>query len=121
MLLDCDKVISITDKGDQVGVYELGTDGSEVLFECEPEIARKIVKLWNDHHEEADDDNDLNRPFSITSVCRADLEDKGYNISKVDNDTMKRLAEKMADAYTGNDTFWIDLEIIANDLEIPKK
>ena len=40
MLLDCDKVISITDKGDQVGVYELGTDGSEVLFECEPEIAR---------------------------------------------------------------------------------
>ena len=42
-----DKVISITDKGDLVGVYWKGTDGIEILFECSPEKADKIIEIFN--------------------------------------------------------------------------
>ena len=42
-----DKVISMTNKGDLVGVYFADTDGSEVLLECSPEKADKIIKIWN--------------------------------------------------------------------------
>lgn len=31
-----------------VGVYYADTDGSEVLFECSPIIADKIIGLWNE-------------------------------------------------------------------------
>lgn len=50
-------------------------------------------------------------PFSITSVCRADLAKflSPAAIAKVD---MAWLARKMADAYCEN-SFWIDLEAIA--------
>lgn len=59
--------------------------------------------------------------FQITSVHRDDLEGRGYDTSKVDDATMEQLASKMSDAYTGNDVFWIDLDIIADHLEIPKQ
>lgn len=62
----------------------------------------------------------LNKAFTITSVCRADLEGEGYDTSNIDDATMERLASKMADAYCDNG-FWIDLPIIAEHLEIPKK
>jgi len=62
---------------------------------------------------------DKNKPFSITSVCRADLDGQGFDTSKVDDGTMEHLASKMADAYTEN-VFWIDLEILAENLNIPK-
>jgi hypothetical protein len=58
--------------------------------------------------------------FPITSVHRTDLEGLGYDTSKVDDATMKELADKMADAYLDS-AFWIDLPIIADRLEIPKK
>lgn len=58
--------------------------------------------------------------FKITSVCREDLEGLGYDTSKVDDGDMERLAGKMADAYLDNG-FWIDLPIIADYMEIPKK
>lgn len=58
--------------------------------------------------------------FTVTSVAREDLEDIGYDTSKIDNVTMEHLASKMADAYVGNG-FWVDLPIIADYLEIPKK
>lgn len=58
--------------------------------------------------------------FPITSVSREDLEGIGYDTSKVDAETMERLASKMADAYCDNG-FWIDLPILADYLEIPKK
>ncbi len=64
-----------------------------------------------------DDDKDS---FPIASVSRADLEDKGYDTSEVDDATMERLASKMGDAYVENG-FWIDLPITADYLEIPKK
>lgn len=58
--------------------------------------------------------------FEITSVSREDLEGLGYDTSNVEDMTMRRLASKMADAYVEN-VFWIDLPIIADYLEIPKK
>lgn len=58
--------------------------------------------------------------FSITRVGRADLEGIGYDTSHVDDLTMEDLARKMANAYVEN-VFWIDLEILADYLEIPKK
>ncbi len=58
--------------------------------------------------------------FEITSVARQDLEEAGFDTSKVDDDTMKHLASKMADSYCDNG-FWIALEIIAEALEIPAK
>jgi hypothetical protein len=58
--------------------------------------------------------------FPITSVHRADLEGLGYDASGVDDATMSELADKMADAYCEN-VFWIDLPIIADALEIPRK
>ena len=64
-----------------------------------------------------DDDKDS---FPIVSVSRADLEDKGYDTSNVDDATMERLASKLSDAYVENG-FWIDLPIMADYLEIPKK
>ncbi len=41
-----DKVVSITDR-ELVGVYFSDTDGSEVLIECMPGNADKIIKVWN--------------------------------------------------------------------------
>lgn len=63
---------------------------------------------------------DQNKAFEITSVARADLEGVGYDTSKVEDGTMEELASKMAEAYT-NEVFWIDLEIIADYLKIPKQ
>ena len=58
--------------------------------------------------------------FPITSVHRDDLEGLGYDTSNVDDGTMQELASKMADAYL-DQVFWIDLPIIADELELPKK
>jgi len=56
--------------------------------------------------------------FPITSVHRTDLEQAGFDASAVDDKTMRRLAEKMADAYCES-VFWIDLDVIADALGIP--
>ncbi len=58
--------------------------------------------------------------FSITSVCRTDLEEIGFNTTDVDDGTMSKLASKMADAYC-EFAFWEDLEIIAEYLKIKKR
>jgi hypothetical protein len=58
--------------------------------------------------------------FCITSVARADLEGLGYDTSAVDDGTMEELAGKMANAYTYS-AFWIDLGVLADDLEIPRQ
>jgi len=59
------------------------------------------------------------KDFTITSVCRADLESAGFDTKNVDDGTMSELASKMANAYCEQD-FWIDLEILADSLEIKK-
>lgn len=57
--------------------------------------------------------------FQITSVCRDDLEEIGFDTKNVDDATMSKLASKMADAYC-EFAFWEDLEIIAGYLKIKK-
>ena len=42
-----DKVISIVKGKDLVGVYWKETDGREILFECSPQKADKIIKIFN--------------------------------------------------------------------------
>ena len=42
-----DKVISIVRGRDLVGVYFADTNGSEVLIECSPEKADRIIEVWN--------------------------------------------------------------------------
>jgi len=58
--------------------------------------------------------------FKIVSVHRNDLERIGYDTTNVDDTTMGQLASKMADAYCEM-CFWIDLEITAEAVGIPKK
>ena len=59
------------------------------------------------------------KAFSIITVCRADLEQAGFDTKDVDDDTISDLASKMADAYCDMG-FWEDLKIIAEDLKIKK-
>ena len=59
--------------------------------------------------------------FKVTYVHRDDLATKSFNPAKVTDEQMEELAEKMGEAYTGGDGFWIDLDIIADDLSIPRK
>ena len=58
----------------------------------------------------------LDKPFKITSVCRADLMEDGAGLSRtaalrVTDAQMERIASKMADDYC-NQLFWSSLPII---------
>lgn len=57
----------------------------------------------------------LNKSFEITSVCRKDLSDVigAKKALQFTDEEMKRLVDKMANAYCEN-SFWQDLEIIAD-------
>ena len=57
--------------------------------------------------------------FSITNVCRDDLESIGFDTKNIDDSTMTELASKMANAYCDMG-FWEDLDIIAEHLKIKK-
>ncbi len=63
--------------------------------------------------------NKLYQKFPITSVCRADLKNAGFNIKGVDGGTMLEISSKMADAYCESG-FWESLEIIGENLGIKK-
>ena len=59
--------------------------------------------------------------FEIASVCRADLEDLGYDTSKITDETMERLASKLGDDYC-DQLFWTSLRVLAdNYFNFPKK
>jgi hypothetical protein len=58
--------------------------------------------------------------FPITSVAREDLESQGFDASNVTDDQMAEIADKMQDAYC-DDAFWVELEVIADDMDIPRK
>ena len=58
--------------------------------------------------------------FEITSVSRDDLLEAGFDVSKVDDATMRNLASKMADDYC-EQLFWSSMSIIAGGLGIPKR
>ena len=65
---------------------------------------------------------DKDKMFCITSVCRADLEEHfaQKQIESLTDEDMERIASKMGDAYVEN-SFWIDLDIITNDVLDNKK
>ena len=58
--------------------------------------------------------------FPITSVHRDDLASQGFDASKVTDDQMADIADKMQDAYC-DDAFWVELDTIADDMDIPRK
>jgi hypothetical protein len=60
------------------------------------------------------------KDFPITSVCRADLQEAGFDTTDVDDETMSELASKMANAYCDMG-FWEELEILAKYLKIKKQ
>lgn len=57
--------------------------------------------------------------FDITSLSREDVCSRGYDASKMSDAQMERLAGKMADCYCDN-SFWIDLDILLDEMSIPK-
>lgn len=57
-------------------------------------------------------ENRLDKPFPITSVCRDDLECRGFNTDNITDDQMERLAGKMCDDYL-EQMFWTSLDILA--------
>lgn len=62
----------------------------------------------------------FHKAFPITSVCRGDLEQAGFDTKNVGDYTMTELASKMADAYCDMG-FWIELDVIAEDLGIKRR
>ena len=61
----------------------------------------------------------MKEEFNITSVTREDLADVGFDTTNVSDETMERLAQKMADDYC-EQMFWESMEIIAEYLGIPR-
>lgn len=64
--------------------------------------------------------NQTLKQFPITSICREDLDDAGFDVSRIDDATMTEIVSKMANAYL-EDGFWIDLPIVAEYCEVPRK
>jgi len=60
------------------------------------------------------------KDFPITSVCRADLENAGFDATNIDDGDMLYIASKMANAYCDMG-FWEDLKILAEHLKIKKR
>jgi len=59
--------------------------------------------------------------FAITHLTRADLIDRGFDVSNVDDQTMQYLANKMGDAYVEYGDYWDTLEYFAeNRFNIPR-
>lgn len=62
----------------------------------------------------------LTESFCISRLSRKDLEEKGFDTTNVDDDTMEALADKLGEDYC-EQLFWIHLEIIAEGFNIPRK
>jgi hypothetical protein len=58
--------------------------------------------------------------FQVSCVHRDDLESIGYNTSKVDDSTMKKVASKLSDDIC-EQVYWESLSIIAYHLGIPER
>ena len=76
------------------------------------------------HKKTMQNNEKLVKPFTITSVCRADIEQMRregrlkltqQKILSISDYEMNRIANKMANAYTG-DGFWLHLEIITDEI-----
>lgn len=58
--------------------------------------------------------------FPISFVSRDDLASMGYDILKVTDLDMYKIADAMGDAFSETGAFWDNLESIAEHREIPK-
>ena len=107
---DVEKEIEAIDEDEAMQLFyeELGNDN---------EALNNYVTVEEIKEKQKDEPQEF---FPITTVAREDLEQEGFDASKVDDATMQRLADKMGDAYC-DDGFWVDLRILAEYLEIPKK
>ena len=66
--------------------YQIDNHNAEECQNCPLYDAKMELMSWENY-------------FVITTVHRDDLEGQGFDISNVDDDMMKELADKMADAY----------------------
>lgn len=58
-------------------------------------------------------------PFIITTLCRDDLKQLGFDTTEVDDNTMIQLAKKLSNDYQ-EQLYWTSLKIIAEEyFEIP--
>ncbi|MBM4350048.1 MAG: hypothetical protein FJ106_09225 [Deltaproteobacteria bacterium] len=57
--------------------------------------------------------------FPITSIHRADLEDRGFDVTQVTDEQMERLAEKMGEVYVESGAFWNHMEDLSEEMGIP--
>ena len=56
-----DKVISVVGGKALVGVYWEGTDGSEILFECSPGRADRIIAIFNEEDDTDEESKERQR------------------------------------------------------------
>ncbi len=58
---------------------------------------------------------ELNKPFPIASVCRADLRGilTDEQIASLSDGEMESIADRMGDAFTDSGLYWESLEIMA--------
>ena len=117
---------------DKVTLKQNGTGAPVLEFDCYANeigsdtfgendfVFLTLYNVYNTMLDRLGIEDDPKESFEITSVSREDLDLAGFDTSDVDDSTMERLADKMGDAYVSNG-FWIDLPIIAEYLEIPKK
>ena len=102
-----------TKKIPTVTVLPSGEFGSSGIVHVETNLA-KLIEFVRVQRAEAQDS------CPILVVSHADLEGMDYDVSLIDRATLKQLAEKIGAAYTDS-AYWIDLPIIADHLQIPKK
>ncbi|MBW2968820.1 hypothetical protein KY314_01745 [Candidatus Woesearchaeota archaeon] len=84
------------------------------------ELINNLEEITKELKTLTDKETEKEKSYEITSVCKEDLEGEGFDISKVSDETMRKLAGKMANAYLDNQ-FWTDLKITADYLGIPQK
>jgi hypothetical protein len=97
-------------------------DGYEISFTPEEVFAGHLSSII-DYIPETEDVKDVTEQtvsFSIASVSRDDLKDRGFVVDNIDDDDMRTLAKKMGNAYYEM-IFDIDLDVLANEyFEFPR-
>ena len=93
-------------------VFLVDEYSDEVTFEdC---VVRKV-----DQHKNPLGNYKMDEFFSITTIQREDLSEVGFDISRVTDEQMSRLASEMAANYC-RQLFWDNLETVAIEMGIPR-
>ena len=100
---DYESVVILDDEGNQIKLSDIAYGNIEFITESIP--AKTFSK----------------ESFCISRLSREDLEEKGFDTSNIDDNTMQRIADKLGEDYC-EQMFWISLEIIAEEgFNIPRK